>query len=67
MYLAAKLMNKTSGLDFYKLLGTGSGAGFSLYPDFSTYSILCIWKDRSSADNLSKKVIMQYLSQRRLL
>ena len=55
MYLAAKLMNKTSGLDFYKLLGTGSGAGFSLYPDFSTYSILCIWKDRSSADNFIKK------------
>jgi heme-degrading monooxygenase HmoA len=55
MYLAAKLMNNTSGLDFYKLLGTGSGAGFSLYPDFSTYSILCIWKDRSSADNFINK------------
>ena len=55
MYLAEKLMNKTSGLSFYKLLGTGAGAGFSLYPDFSTYSILCVWKDRLSADNFINK------------
>ena len=51
MYLAYELMNKVSGLSFFKLLGTGAGAGFSLYPDFSTYSILCVWKDRLSADD----------------
>tara|TARA_B100000780_G_scaffold145258_1_gene101506 strand:- start:2659 stop:3327 length:669 start_codon:yes stop_codon:yes gene_type:complete len=51
MYLAFELMNKVPGLNFFKLLGTGAGAGFSLYPDFGTYSILCVWKDRLSADN----------------
>jgi hypothetical protein len=52
MYLANFLIKKTSGLKFYKLLGTGAGAGFSLYPDFSTYSILCVW------DNLSQPMIL---------
>ena len=31
------------GLQFYKMLGTGSGAGFSLRPDFSTYALLSAW------------------------
>jgi heme-degrading monooxygenase HmoA len=51
MYLAFELISKVPGLNFFKLLGTGAGAGFSLYPDFGTYSILCVWKDRHSADN----------------
>ena len=51
MYLANFLIKKTSGLKFYKLLGTGAGAGFSLYPDFSTYSILCVWDDLNSAND----------------
>ena len=50
MYLANKLVKKTKGLMFYKLLGTGAGAGFSLFPDFETYSILCVWKDDKSAN-----------------
>ena len=51
MYLAFEVLNKVPGLNFFKLLGTGAGAGFSLYPDFGTYSILCVWKDRLSACN----------------
>jgi heme-degrading monooxygenase HmoA len=31
------------GLQFYKMLGTGAGAGFSLRPDFSTYALLSVW------------------------
>ena len=27
------------GLIFYKMLGTGSSPGFSMYPDFSTYAL----------------------------
>ena len=30
---------------FFKLLGTGAGSGFSLYPDFSTYAVLCVWEN----------------------
>ena len=42
MHLAFETMKKTPNLKFFKLLGTGSGDGFSLFPDFSTYSILCV-------------------------
>ena len=42
-------LSKTNGLSFFKLLGTGSGTGFSLYPDFSTYAILCVWENESNA------------------
>ena len=55
MYLAFELLSKVPGLSFFKLLGTGAGAGFSLYPDFGTYSILCVWKDRLSADDFINK------------
>jgi heme-degrading monooxygenase HmoA len=34
-----------------RLLGTGAGDGFSLFPDFSTYSIICVWKHESDALN----------------
>lgn len=40
-----KIFNKTKGLLFFKLLGTGGGSGFSLYPDFSTYAVLCVWEN----------------------
>ena len=53
MSLAFDILKKTDGLSFFKLLGTGSGKGFSLYPDFSTYAILCVWKNES----YSKKFI----------
>ena len=49
MSLAFDTLNKTPGLSFFKLLGTGSGKGFSLYPDFSTYAILCVWEKESFA------------------
>tara|TARA_B100001094_G_scaffold201063_1_gene195060 strand:+ start:855 stop:1463 length:609 start_codon:yes stop_codon:yes gene_type:complete len=49
MNLAFDVLNKTAGLSFFKLLGTGSGKGFSLYPDFSTYAILCVWEKESFA------------------
>ena len=51
MYFAKSILKKTPGLKFYKLLGTGAGAGFSLFPDFSTYSILCVWDDSKSAND----------------
>ena len=46
-------LSKTNGLSFFKLLGTGSGTGFSLYPDFSTYAILCVWENESNAKAVS--------------
>jgi hypothetical protein len=37
------------GLQFFKLLG--SGEGFSLKPDFSTYGLLCVWNNAQVARN----------------
>ena len=36
-------LQQCRGLQFYKMLGTGAGAGFSLRPDFSTYALLTVW------------------------
>ena len=55
MSLAFDVLNKTPGLSFFKLLGTGSGKGFSLYPDFSTYAILCVWEKESFATTLNEE------------
>ena len=36
-------LQQCKGLQFYTMLGTGAGAGFSLRPDFSTYALLTVW------------------------
>ncbi len=38
-----------SGIKFVKTLGTGSGSGFSLWPDFSSYALLTVWEDKAKA------------------
>ena len=43
MRLAHAGLQQCKGLQFYKMLGTGAGAGFSLRPDFSTYALLTVW------------------------
>lgn len=61
MQLAYKTLSKVDGLRFYKMLGTGAGNGFSLWPDFSTYAMLCVWDSETEAEsflsnhNLSKQ------------
>ena len=51
MRLAYDVIKNSPGVLFFKLLGTGAGDGFSLFPDFSTYSIICVWKHESDALN----------------
>lgn len=43
MQLLPPRLAKVEGCNFAKLLGTGSGFGFSLWPDFSTYALLMKW------------------------
>jgi spheroidene monooxygenase len=38
-----------SGLLHWKLMGTGAGAGFSTWPNFGVYTLLCVWRDEASA------------------
>lgn len=42
-------------LAFWKLLGSGSGEGFTPIPNTSVYAILCVWPDESTAhDQLAR-------------
>ena len=43
-------LNNIPGLVFVRLLGTGAGAGFSLFPDFSTYAVLLV-ESQADADD----------------
>ena len=43
MGIANSKFTEVEGLQFFKLLGTGGGNGFSLTPDFSTYAFLGVW------------------------
>ena len=49
MQSALPLVAKEKGIDFVRTLGTGSGSGFSLWPDFSTYALLTIWESEEQA------------------
>lgn len=44
---AKQILPAQPGLVFGKLLGSGAGAGFSLWPDFSTYVLLTVWESHS--------------------
>lgn len=47
-YTFNKTIFNSSGLEFFKLLGTGSRNGFSIYPDFSTYVTISSFIDHES-------------------
>lgn len=49
MQQSRKALSQIPSLDFFKLLGSGSGNGFSIWPDFSVYAVLCVWKSQLAA------------------
>ena len=42
-------IKKIEGLTFFKPLGTGSGNGFSIKPDFSTYGVVLVFSTEENA------------------
>jgi heme-degrading monooxygenase HmoA len=54
MGLAPSKLQQKEGLKFFKLMGTGGGNGFSLWPDFGTYAFLGVWDNQKSADDFLK-------------
>jgi heme-degrading monooxygenase HmoA len=50
MRLGKRPLKETIGLDFFKLMGTGK-YGFSVYPDWSQYALLSVWKDEIATKN----------------
>lgn len=51
MGLIGQNLGAVEGLKFFKLLGTGGGAGFSLRPDFTTYAFLGVWQKEQDAES----------------
>jgi hypothetical protein len=43
------LLRGTPGLQFYKLLGSGGGNGFSTRPNFGLYALLGVWENEAAA------------------
>ncbi|MHB0756412.1 hypothetical protein [Polaribacter sp. M15] len=52
-------VDKIEGLTFFKPLGTGSGNGFSIQPDFSTYGFVTVFETESQAEIFVKSDAMQ--------
>ncbi len=50
MQFAHRPLQKVSGLEFYKLMGTGK-AGFNPFPDWSVYAMLQVWKNEEAANS----------------
>ena len=50
MLLARFSLPRVPGLDFWKLLGSGIGEGFTPLPNTAVYAILATWPDRETAE-----------------
>jgi hypothetical protein len=45
---------KVEGATFYKMMGSGHGAGFSIRPNFGVYALLIAWQDDSYISKFEK-------------
>ena len=55
------VLNQVDGLSFFKPLGTGSGNGFSIKPDFSTFGFVAVFDSEEIAkDFLKTQTIQEY-------
>lgn len=50
MQLALPSLARTPGLTFFKLMGSGGGNGFSIWPNFRRYALLGVWADDAACD-----------------
>jgi len=49
MGLAQEAMREVAGLRFFKLLGSGGGDGFSVFPNLARYGLLAVWEEAEKA------------------
>lgn len=65
MQFAHKQLAKIKGLQFYKLMGSGRGSGFSIWPDFSVYALLQVWENEADSDNFfaNAEIFRSYTSR----
>ncbi len=50
MGLAGEQLQAVPGLQFSKMLGSGAGNGFSIWPNLGTYGMLGVWEDEAAAE-----------------
>lgn len=50
-----KLLNQVEGLSFVKMLGSGGKQGFSIFPNFGLYGLLCVWESENICQNFFEK------------
>lgn len=64
MRLAIPQLKKIKGCTFFKVLGSGAGEGFSMFPDLGTYGILQVWDNEDIANDFfkSSKIFEDYKS-----
>jgi spheroidene monooxygenase len=55
MGLARPLLNLIPNLVFWKLLGSGTGEGFTPKPNWGVYAILCVWQEPTSVEETLKE------------
>jgi hypothetical protein len=62
------LFKNVSGLSFNKMLGSGGGNGFSISPNFSVYSLLCVWENEDAANDFFEKntTFKQFLAKSKM-
>ncbi len=49
MGMAGAELEKVQGLSFVKMLGSGAGNGFSIWPNLGAYGLLCVWESEAAA------------------
>lgn len=57
-------MRNTPGVDFFKPLGTGSGLGYSIIPNFSLFGLLVVWKSREAANQFMAGPVFEEFKSR---
>jgi len=67
MQFAHASLRKIPGLSFYKLMGSGKDLGFSPFPDWGIYAILCVWDNEQAAHDFlgNAKVYKRYKEKSR--
>ncbi len=55
MGFARKKLKKIKQISFFKLFGSGTGEGFTPYPNTSVYAILSVWNNLGDAENNIKE------------
>lgn len=58
MQFAHAPLQQVQGQVFYKLMGSGKGAGFNPWPDWSVYALLQVWEEERYADDFFRTSLL---------